>query len=139
MTRVGGQLPPEPRYQVPAGQVDAICEFVAGVPGAGAVLAEHISDNDEVLPYVLINDLARFYVNTVQDSGTGVARAVAAGLEFLAVSSRQDVRGLVTEFFDGLVAYAGEPEWTAIAALRPMIGPVVTDRLADVLNDYGVG
>src|SRR5687767_14906656 len=60
----------------------AIRALVARVPGADRVLAEHLADNeDELLPCVLINDLARFYVQAVADGDHDVPRALAVALE----------------------------------------------------------
>jgi len=53
------------------------------VPGFDRVYDEHVLDNDEVLPHVLMGDLVRFLLDDVQVHGAGspVLRAAMALLE----------------------------------------------------------
>ncbi len=41
------------------------------VPGFDRVYDEHVLDNDEVLPHVLMGDLVRFLMSDVQVHGAG--------------------------------------------------------------------
>jgi hypothetical protein len=125
---------PAAPYKVPAEQVEAIRTLVASVPEMNRVLA----DNDEVLPYVLINDLARSYVVAVADGEIDTVRKLVAAVEFLGVSPDQGVRGLLTEFISRLIAGAGERERAAVAAMRLLMGPATADTLVRVLRQYGV-
>lgn len=133
------EAPPPHLYEVPAGQAHAIRRFVAGVPEAEGVLASHLSDHDQVLPYVLINDLARFFITAVENGETDTVRGMTFALEVLGVSPDRDVRGLLTEFITGLIAGAGERQLASIAALRPLMGPATAETLASVERTYGVG
>src|SRR5438477_2572393 len=99
-------LPASPDEPAAAG-VEAVRRLVASVPEMEAVLTAHLADNDTVLPYVLITDLARCYVAAVSDGRTDTVRRLVGALEFLGASPRQDVRGLLLEFISGLVAGAG--------------------------------
>jgi hypothetical protein len=118
----------------------SISELVARVPGAEQVLAEHLADNeDELLPYVLICDLARFYVRAVADGDADVPRALAEALEPLSTHPDIAVSGLVHEFTDSLFAFpdAGEREFAAVAALRSFALPATAQRIAQTLQWYG--
>jgi hypothetical protein len=130
---------PESPYEVPADQVEAICALVARVPELDGVLAAHLADYDEVLPHVLINDLARSYVTAVADGEIDTTRKLVVAVEFLGASPEQGVRALLVEFISGLVAGAGRREHAAVAAMRPLMGPATADTLDRVLRQYGVG
>jgi len=119
----------------PPETIDAMRRFVAAVPGAEAVLARHLADNDEVLPHVLMADLRRFFVTAVEtEVETGdddtVAR-FAAALETLAASDNENVRNVFqVSFMEDLVVGADQREIAAIAAMRPRMGPATVTDLA---------
>jgi hypothetical protein len=132
-------MPDTPPEKESAGQ-RAIRALVARVPGADRVLAEHLADNeDELLPYVLINDLARFYVQAVADGDDDVGRALAEALEPMSTHPEIGVSGLVHEFTDGLFAHsdAGERHLAAVAALRSFAPPATAVKVARTLRWYG--
>jgi hypothetical protein len=118
----------------------AIRVLVARVPGADRVLREHLAENDdELLPYVLICDLARFYVQAVADGDDDVPRALAEALEPMSSHPEVGVSGLVHEFTDSLFAHsdAGEHNFAAVAALRSFAPPATAERVAKTLQWYG--
>ena len=118
----------------------AIRALVARVPGADRVLAEHLAEyEDELLPYVLICDLARFCVQAVADGDDDVPRAIAEALEPMSTHPEIGVSGLVHEFTDTLFAHsdAGEREFAAVAALRSLAPPATAERVAMTLQWYG--
>jgi hypothetical protein len=105
--------------------------FVASVPGAEAVLGEHLGDNDEVLPHVLMADLRRFFVSAVESRDEECVAAFMAATEVLASSPREDVRNVVdVSFVEDLVQGADLRERSAIEAMRPLMGPATAESLA---------
>jgi hypothetical protein len=119
---------PGPPAQV---SVRAMTEFVRSVPGADAVLAEHLRDNDEVLPHVLMADLRRWFVSAVEAGDDERIRRFLAGIEKLAASQDPDVRNVVElSFVHDLLQAADSCERAAVEAMRPLIGPATARALA---------
>ena len=125
----------------PERQIEAVRMLVAEIPGADRVLAEHLADNEAVLPYVLINDLARFYGRAFEDGDDRVVRATAGALEPMSASTDEDVSGLVVEFLQTLASrcVGGRTrEIAAVAALRAATGPVTAERLDNAVRLFGL-
>ncbi len=106
--------------------------FVASVPGADAVLAEHLRDNDEVLPHVLMADLRRFFVGLVESGDRRRMIAFLVAVEALASSPHDEVRNVVeVSFIEDLVQGADDRERAAIEAARPQMGRATASALAE--------
>jgi hypothetical protein len=106
--------------------------FVAAIPGADAVLTEHLNDNDEMLPHLLMADLRRFFVSAVEAGDEEVVTAFVVAVEQLASSPLEDVRDTVdASFIEDLVLGADDPRKdAAIEAMRPLMGPATAQSLA---------
>ena len=111
--------------------VEAMQRFVDMVPGARAVLAEHVNDVDEILPHLLMADLSRWLVDAVV---TGDERGVAdflTAVEVLYTSDDPDTRNVVeVSFMQLLVVNPDGGERTAIEAIRRLAGPAAIADLA---------
>lgn len=56
----------------------------ASSPTAAAIVREHVNDNDEVLPTVLLADVARWFRRQAHDSSDDVRRDLDRGLQAIA-------------------------------------------------------
>ena len=111
---------------------EAMERFVAAVPGAEAVLAEHLADNDEMLPHLLMADLRRFFVAAVSAGDTHRVEAFVRGLEDLSASPHEGINNVVgVSFFEDIVQGADDHELKAIDTMRPLLGPAARRELAN--------
>jgi hypothetical protein len=119
-------------YRPSAESLQAMERFVAAIPGADAVLTEHLNDNDEMLPHLLMADLRRFFVSAVEAGDEEVVTAFVVAVEQLASSPLEDVRDTVdVSFIEDLVLGADDPRKdAAIEAMRPLMGPATAQSLA---------
>ena len=101
-------------------------ELRSAVPGFGRVYDEHVSDNDEVLPHVLLGDLVRFLSNEVEVrgvEGTGVKPAMDL-LERAMDSSDLRLQELVVvSFLENL-----DPNDPSFFAIRALFGARLEDQ-----------
>lgn len=110
--------------------VAAMRRLVASVAGTGPILEEHVNDNDEVLPHLLIADLRRWFVDAVV---AGNARGVTdflAAIEVLYASEDPDTRNVMeVSFMEDLLALPDANEQAAIEVLQLRAGPRTREGL----------
>jgi hypothetical protein len=112
--------------------VEFVRSLVSRFPNLTNVLAEHIADNDEILPHLFFGDLTR-YVETLH----GVARAdsvspskqelrsILAYLEETYAGGDEELQELISVSFLEHLPRRGESGWE----LRDMLGPQLTRQL----------
>jgi hypothetical protein len=110
--------------------VAALRAFVASVDGAGAVLNEHERDNGEILTYLLMADLRRYFVQLVQAGKCRRAADTLLAVETLAAHRARGVRDVVEDsFIQALALASDEPEHAALVAMRKGMGPETASML----------
>ncbi|MBO0867513.1 MAG: hypothetical protein J2P15_03020 [Micromonosporaceae bacterium] len=86
------------------------------------MLDEHLADNDEILPHVLMADLTRWFVAAVA-AGQPVD-CFAAAVEVLYTSPDEQLRNVVgVSFMEILALGPDDRELAAIEALGAVAGP----------------
>jgi hypothetical protein len=96
------------------------------VPGFAGIFDEHVADNGEVLPHVLLGDLVRFLSNEIQVHGveTGAVQQAMALLECGMASDDARLQELVAvSFLENL-----EPEDPSFPTIRKMFGPRLEEQ-----------
>jgi hypothetical protein len=104
--------------------VAALRRLVTSVAGTGPILAEHVDDNDEVLPHLLIADLRRWFVDAVVAGNNRSFTDFLAAIEFLYASEDPDTSNVVgVSFVEDLLAVPDANEQAAIEVIRQLAGP----------------
>ena len=97
------------------------------VKGFAAVHQEHVADNDEVLPHVLLGDLVRLLCARVESAGIGdqSVQGALALLEAAASADDQRLQNLVVvSFLENL-----EPDHAPSQAIKGALGPALRAHL----------
>lgn len=92
-------------------------------PGFGAVMKEHLSDNDELLPHLLMSDLLRYVgikLTAGDSSALAEAREILRLMEAAFTSGNPDTENAVAVSF--LENVESEPFFSTLA---PLLGPAM--------------
>lgn len=104
--------------------VAALRAFVASVGGADAVLAAHERENGEILTYLLMADLRRYFVELVERGDSRLVADTLLAVEALVDHRSPAVRAVVGDsFIEALALASDEDEHAALAAMRNGMGP----------------
>jgi hypothetical protein len=104
--------------------VAAMRSLVARVAGTAPVLNEHVNDNDEVLPHLLMADLRRWFVSAVAAGDDRGVKDFLAAVELIYASDDSDTRNVVeVSFMEDLVGAPDADEQAATGAIRQFSGP----------------
>jgi hypothetical protein len=97
------------------------------VAGFSEVYDEHVRDNDEVLPHVLLGDLVDFLTERVHTEGAG-SQSVRAALDLLERGMQAEdekLQELISvSFLEDL-----DPEDTSFSQLEALMGPSLRHQL----------
>jgi hypothetical protein len=105
-------------------------QFVEALPFARTVYEEHMRDNDEVLPHVLMADLRRLFVDLVEAGREEDATRFLAGIETLAASPSESIRNVVDVSFIEDLVLGDQGETRALHKVRPLLGPATAAQVA---------
>jgi hypothetical protein len=105
-------------------------QFVEALPFARTVYEEHMRDNDEVLPHVLMADLRRLFVDLVEAGREEDVTRFLAGIETLAASPSESIRNVVDVSFIEDLVLGDQGETRALHTVRPLLGPATAAQVA---------
>ena len=93
-------------------------------PGFRPEYEEHLADNDQLLPHVLLGDFTRWLRARVADGDSATVGTVLGFLESSYAAGDEDVQELISvSFLENLI---GESE---LDELRPQLGPELSKAL----------
>lgn len=117
---------------VPSSTIGCINRLLEQVPELRPVYDEHIHDNGELLPHVLLGDVTRYVVQHMRSGEVEASRTVGRILDCLEhcmVSGDEQVKELVSvSFVENLLGHDD-----VLASLRRLVGP----SLAKEIETYG--
>jgi hypothetical protein len=107
--------------------ISFVRDMVARFPGMGALLEEHIKDNDEILPHVFFGDVTRYVLSLLSDSlpQRRELRDILDYLERAYASGDEQLQELIAVSFLENFPFPDEPG----AEIRGMIGPHLKRQL----------
>ena len=114
-------------------------ELAAVVPPLQGLLAQHLAENEELLPHVFMGDVSRFVIEQYNEHLEGSPGSLAAlerlfsTLERGAAEGSEDVQEMITVSFLENVA----EEMTLSPALQSFLGPSLKRELRGVLDGFG--
>jgi hypothetical protein len=103
-------------------------EFVAAIPELQAALAEHVRDNDELLPHVFFGDVSRFARDVARVRDDELARRLADALERMAASPDGDVVNAIHVSFVEYFVWGDDGDQAAFEWLSEFFGPAMLAR-----------
>jgi hypothetical protein len=113
----------------PRDSVEAMEGLIRKLPFARALYEEHLADNDELLPHVLMADLRRLFVRLVNDRDQAKIQVLLDALEALAASPSDSIQNVVdVSFVED--AYLDPREREALLSARSNLGPATAASLA---------
>jgi hypothetical protein len=117
-------------FGVPRNSFEAMAELVEKVPFARPVYEQHLRDNGEVLPHVLMADLRRMFVNLVQAGNDDDVKRFLEAIEDLASSPADSIRNVVDVSFIEDLVLGDRDEARALNAVREKLGPATAAQVA---------
>lgn len=124
-------------FASPRNSVEAMTQFVEALPFTRAVYEEHLRDNDEVLPHVLMADLRRLFVEMVEASREDEVKQFLETVETLASSPADSIRNVVDVSFIEDLVLGDQRETRALEQVRGLLGPATAASLAVSENFLG--
>jgi hypothetical protein len=115
-------------YRPSAASVDAVSRMAIAV-GAEDLLAQHVKDNHEVLPHVLIADLRQRFVDLAHGSNEMALENFARALEEVAAHADPSARNAADVSFVEDLVLGDAKERAAIPVLRRFAGPATATSL----------
>jgi hypothetical protein len=117
-------------FGVPRNSFEAMAELVEKVPFARPVYEQHLRDNGEVLPHVLMADLRRMFVNLVQAGDDDDVKRFLEAIEALASSPADSIRNVVDVSFIEDLVLGDSDEVRALNEVREKLGPATAAQVA---------
>jgi hypothetical protein len=117
-------------FASPRNSVEAMTQLVEALPFTRGVYDEHLRDNDELLPHVLMADLRRLFVELVEAGKTDEVTRFLDGIETLAASPSESIRNVVDVSFIEDALLGENRETRALKGVRGMLGPATAAQLA---------
>ena len=117
---------------IPPSTITCVGKLLEQVPELRSIYAEHIHDNNEILPHMFFGDVTRYVVQQVHSGAMGPSKPVGRILEVLEhcmASGDEQVKELVSvSFIENLVEHDD-----VLARLKGMMGA----SLEKELENYG--
>lgn len=107
-----------------------MAQFIENVPFARPVYEQHLRDNGEVLPHVLMADFRRMFVNLVEAGNDDDVKRFLQAIETLASSPADSIRNVVDVSFIEDLVLGDRGEVGALNAVREKLGPATAAQLA---------
>jgi hypothetical protein len=117
-------------FAVPRNSFEAMAQFIENVPFARPVYEQHLRDNGEVLPHVLMADFRRMFVNLVEAGNDDDVKRFLQAIETLASSPADSIRNVVDVSFIEDLVLGDRGEVGALNAVREKLGPATAAQLA---------
>lgn len=106
-----------------------MAQFIEAVPFARPVYEQHVRDNEEVLPHVLMADLRRMFVDTVEAGNDDEVKWFLEAIETLASSLADSIRNVVDVSFIEDLVLGDRREVRALNAVRGALGPATAAQV----------
>jgi hypothetical protein len=116
-------------FAEPRNAADAVVQMVESLPWARDTYEEHLRDNGEVLPHVLMADLRRLFVDLVEAGRREEVERFLNEVETLASSPAESIRNVVDVSFIEDLVLGDRRETRALERVRSLLGPATTAQL----------
>ena len=117
-------------FASPRNSVDAVVQLVDRLPWTRALYEEHLRENNEVLPHVLMADLRRMFVDMVEAGREDDVKRFLVEVETLAASPADSIRNVVDVSFIEDLVVGDQRETRALQKVRGLLGPATAAQLA---------
>jgi hypothetical protein len=117
-------------FASPRSSVDALVQLVDRLPWTRALYEDHLRENNEVLPHVLMADLRRMFVDMVEAGREDEVKRFLVEVEALVASSADSIRNLVDVSFIEDLVLGDLRETSALNKVRGLLGPATAAQLA---------